>query len=407
MASTPLNTAPRASVATGISLVLPISLSTMGSVLLAPIIPKLFEQFHDLPNANYWIPSLLTVPALCIALFSPLVGLFADRLGRRPILVVAMLVYAVMGLAPLVLDNFFAILATRVGVGLCEAVVMVCTTALIGDCFDDAGRDRWLGRQAATASLTALAFFPISGYLGEVFGWRGPFAVYGSSLVFLVGIVLFTWEPPRAPKPSAAAVVPTNAVFPWSHMLKVCGLSLIGGILFFIVQFQMASAMHSLGVTSSATTGWLIFAASVGVPVGAFSFGYVKRLLSFRTLLLIEFGVMAVTLYLMGQMNTPASFVVPAFFNQIGAGLMLPTLLTWAMQPLAFQVRGRGAGMWQSTFAIAQFLSTLSFSFVFSQVQGIQPSLAVFSGLAVVGFVIVLLLRNGRAHHAQAVPHVH
>ena len=111
---------------------------SVGSVLLAPIVPKLFQQFGHLPHANYWVPSLLTVPALCIALFSPFVGLLADRIGRRRLLIGAMLVYAFMGLAPLVLDSFWAILATRVGVGICEAVVLTCSTALIGDTFDEA-----------------------------------------------------------------------------------------------------------------------------------------------------------------------------------------------------------------------------------------------------------------------------
>ncbi|MFT4197870.1 MAG: MFS transporter, partial [Pseudoxanthomonas sp.] len=85
--------------ATGLSLILPIALSTMGAVLLAPIVPKLFEQFHDLPNAGYWIPALLSIPALCIALFSPFVGALADRIGRRRLLMIAMVVYSLCGMA--------------------------------------------------------------------------------------------------------------------------------------------------------------------------------------------------------------------------------------------------------------------------------------------------------------------
>lgn len=376
---------------------LPVSLSTMGAVLLAPIIPKLFEQFRDLPNAPYWIPSLLTVPALCVAIFSPLVGLFADRIGRRRMLIASMFVYAALGLAPLILDNFAAILATRVGVGICEAVVLVCSTALIGDCFDDAGRDRWLGRQAATASLTALVMFPISGYLGEAIGWRGPFIIYASSLIFVLGVIAFTREPAQLERLEARkqALKEGTVPFPWAHMLIVCAVSVVGGILFFIVQFQMASAMNSLGVKSSAATGWLIFFASIGVPVGAFSLGLVKRFLGIRSLLLLEFGLMAVTLYAMAHTRTPGLFVVPAFLNQIGAGLLLPTLLTWAMQPLDFEIRGRGTGMWQATFAIAQFLSTLSFSFVFTRVGGIQPAFGVFAMVAAIAFVLLLFVRLG------------
>ena len=55
---------------TGIALLLPITLSTMAIVLLAPILPQLLVEFGDVPNSEYWVPMILTVPALCVAIFS-------------------------------------------------------------------------------------------------------------------------------------------------------------------------------------------------------------------------------------------------------------------------------------------------------------------------------------------------
>ncbi|MFT3790948.1 MAG: MFS transporter [Rudaea sp.] len=382
--------------ATGLSLILPIALSTMGAVLLAPIVPKLFEQFHDMPDAGYWIPSLLSVPALCIALFSPFVGALADRIGRRRLLMVAMVVYSLCGMAPLVLDHFAAIFASRVGVGICEAIVMTCSTALIGDCFDPARRDKWLGSQAATASITAFFMFPIAGKLGDALGWRGPFFIYASGLLFLVGVALFTWEPDRRTAHGAVAESAPEP-FPWGHMLTVCLITLVGGVMFYVIQFQMASAMASLGVQSAANTGLLISLASLGVPVGAIAFGFVKKRLGIRALLLIEFAIMAVGFWGMAHAAQPYTFIVPGFLNQIGAGLMLPTLLTWAMQPLTFQIRARGTGIWTGTFAIGQFLSTLTFSFVMAHVAGIQAAFGVFAVIAAVTFVVLAVACIQRA----------
>jgi len=163
----------------------------------------------------------------------------------------------------------------------------------------------------------------------------------------------------------------------------------VAGIMFYILQFQMANAMDSLGVDSSAQTGLLLSLASLGVPAGAITFGLVKQYVSVSTLLLIEFSLLAIGFYGMAQASHPGAFIQPAIVNQFGAGLLLPTLLTWVMQPLAFAVRGRGTGIWQSTFAGAQFLSTLSFSFVLARVGGnIQSALMVFSALAA-GYVLV------------------
>jgi len=379
---------------TGIALMLPVALSVMGAVLLAPIMPRLFAQFQHMPNAGYWVPALLSVPALCIALTAPLIGILADRIGRRRLLMASMVVYSLFGVAPLVLDDFAAIMATRVVVGICEAVVMVCSTAMIGDLFTPAQRDRWLGNQAATASITAFFLFPLAGWLGETLGWRGPFLMYASGLLFLPGIVWLTWESgddqvqtePRDALPDLRHI---QASLPWRHILTVCATTVIAGIMFYILQFQMANAMDSLGVASSAQTGLLLSLASLGVPAGAITFGLVKKYINVPRLLLIEFSLLAVGFYGMAQASHPGAFILPAIINQFGAGLLLPTLLTWVMQPLAFEVRGRGTGIWQSTFAGAQFLSTLSFSFVLARVGGnIQSALMVFSALAA-GYVLV------------------
>jgi hypothetical protein len=59
-------------VMTGIALLLPITLSTMAIVLLAPVLPGILAEFSGVPGHEYWVPMILTIPALCIALLSTL-----------------------------------------------------------------------------------------------------------------------------------------------------------------------------------------------------------------------------------------------------------------------------------------------------------------------------------------------
>ena len=123
----------------GVTLLLPATLSVMGIAVLVPVIPQLMEHFASIRGHEYLVQGgVLTMPALCIALFSPLAGWLADRFGRRRILIASMGVYAFVGVMPIFLDNPFAIIATRVGVGLCEAVVMTVSsyTAALADCND-------------------------------------------------------------------------------------------------------------------------------------------------------------------------------------------------------------------------------------------------------------------------------
>ncbi len=135
----------------GIILILPITLTVMGAVLLAPIMPLLMQAFGHIEHADYLVPILISIPALCIALGAPLAGWMADKVGRRKLLIWAIGLYSVCGVLPLFITTYPPLLLSRIGVGLCEAIIITCSTTLIGDYFSGAQRDKWLGSQAALA----------------------------------------------------------------------------------------------------------------------------------------------------------------------------------------------------------------------------------------------------------------
>ena len=233
---------------TGLALVLPISLAVMAVVALAPILPRLLAQFHDVRNADYWVPMMLTVTALCVAAFSWLGGWLGDRFGRRRILIGAMIAYGVVGIAPAFLTNFWLIFATRIGVGICEALILVLTTTMLADFFAGTARDKWLAAQTAIASLSALVLFAVGGVLGA-YGWQAPFFIYATSFVLLAGVVAFTWEPPRASRHPGHAIA-GEANFPWAITGWICAITLFASIMFYVPAIQMSvglikSFMHA------------------------------------------------------------------------------------------------------------------------------------------------------------------
>jgi MFS family permease len=123
----------------------------------------------------------------------------------------AMTVYAGIGIAPAFLDNLYAIMATRVGVGICESIVMTVSTTMICDYFSGKSREHWLAGQTATASLSALAIIPLGGVLAANYGWHDPFFIYIYSLL-VVGVAIFIWEPPKEPRLAASATQLTATV---------------------------------------------------------------------------------------------------------------------------------------------------------------------------------------------------
>ena len=87
-------------VMTGISLLLPITLTTMAVVLLAPVVPKLMAEYGNEPGHEWLVPMVLTLPALCSAILCPFAGMLGDYFGRRTLLLASFLLYAVAGIAP-------------------------------------------------------------------------------------------------------------------------------------------------------------------------------------------------------------------------------------------------------------------------------------------------------------------
>ena len=383
--------------ATGLSLLIPITLSTMAIVLLAPVLPKLMAEYAGVPHADYLAPIVLTMPALCVALLSPVAGALGDYFGRRRLLMFALALYGVVGLAPIFLTDLTAILVSRVGVGVAEALIITLTTTLIGDYYKGQARDRWLAAQTATASISALLFFNLGGLLGT-FGWRAPFWVYASALLMLAAVVRFTWNSDTQAEPDAHLHNLSWAAFPWSRMAGIVAVTIFASVLFYTVQIQAAPGLVAHGLSNSAQIGFLTSVASVGVPLGTLIYSRISRT-PVVWLLLIELSILGVGFVLMSKAPSVTLFLVGCGINQIGAGLLLPTLLIWAMGQLSFEVRGRGVGVWQAAFALGQFLSPIILTFIGGRVGGLLPSFAWlgYAGFAAAAAALALIaLRSVR-----------
>jgi MFS family permease len=85
-------TGRRAGHAQAVVLLLASCLSVLGAVLLAPVLPRIQDAFAGTPGVATLTPLVLTVPALVIGLTASIAGRVVDRLGRKRLLVGALVV---------------------------------------------------------------------------------------------------------------------------------------------------------------------------------------------------------------------------------------------------------------------------------------------------------------------------
>lgn len=395
---------------TGMALLFPITLSVMAALFVAPIAPKIGE-FYGKTGAyspavlGMYIGWIITVPSLCVALFSIPAGWLGDKVGRRRLLVLAMSVYSLVGVLPYFLNNLNLIIASRIAVGIVEAALMTLSTTLIGDFFSGDRRDRWLAAQTGVASTSAMIIVPIAGAVGQA-DWHNVFLLYLIPLVFLALVLLFTWEPVESKQLAGAPETQGRwSDIPWGLMGLICAITLFGGVMFYFVQIKLSDALNALGVSlpdgsyDAARGGLFIMLASAGVPLGTLCFWALAPRLNLKTMFLLEFTLMGLGFLLMAMIKTPLHFALAATLNQIGAGMLLPTLLTWAVSKLPFEIRGRGTGIWQAAFALAQFVcNNMAVPLIMGFTHGIIATIGVLGWLCVGGAGVALLMRLKPAH---------
>jgi MFS family permease len=378
----------RAGTLQGILLLLPITMAVMGVVVLSPVLPRMQAHFEGVQGAEYLVPVALTLPALCIALLSPIAGAVVDFFGRRRTLLVSLVAYAGVGMLPLVLDDLKAIIVSRILLGAMEAAIVTSSTTLIGDYFEGGEREKWLAYQTALASASAVVLFAIGGALGNI-SWRGPFAVYGSSLLFFAGLLFWTWEPQPVSLPTSERIA--TAHFPWRTLVPLSMLAAFGGTMFFTMQIQLGYLLSNYyDVRSPGRIGLFTAIGSLSVPLGSFAFRRAAKM-AVPMQLLLSFGLLGASFVLMNHSPSLLLLMVNLVINQFGCGILLPTLVVWAMGRLPSEFRGRGTGLFMSGWWVGQFLSPQIVTLIGKRVGGLPEALQVF-GFLCLGAAIVAAL---------------
>ena len=380
----------------GIILILAAIMPVMAIISLVPVMPLLGREFGPVPGSKALVPILLTVPALCVAIFSGPAGWLSDRIGRKMLLFVALLGYAAIGIVPYFLTDLKQIIGARVVLGIFEAVIMTVATAMIGDYFKGAMREKWIGIQIAAISVSAIFLIAIGGVLGEAIGSRGPFLMYLLAIPIALLVAWKLFEPDVIEKTSGQ-----KGALPWKALTPLLLTTLGVAIFFYTAIVKLGDILLLSGDVTPGVIGGIGAIFNIGVMLGTFLFMKLKKTSSGPKLLAIGMLFFAIGYGGMGLSGSFAMTVLFVLISSLGAGLLLPTMLTWVMSILPPNVRGRGPGFWTGMFFLGQFVAPLVAVALYKPVGGLSNVLLVY-GIVAAGLMVIAAIRSrGAAILAQ------
>ncbi|THG32051.1 MFS transporter [Naasia lichenicola] len=376
----------------------------LGSVLITPVLPQLSAEFADVPGSEVLVPMVVAIPALMIAIFAPFAGQIVDRVGRKVLLIIAMIAYAFVGTAPAWLQGLPEILASRVLVGICEAAIMTVCTTLIVDYFHEKRRNRYLAAQTIATTLAATVFIALGGALGTG-GWHAPFWVYAISLLIAIPMIFALWEPRRSEGDANGAVAAARVPIPWGRIAGPLAVTLFSGFSFYVIIIEASYLVVGTGIaaTDTAVIGAVAAGASLATAIGGLTFVRAIRI-GVSRLLPIAFVIQAVGMLVIWFVPGLTGVAIGAIIASFGSGFLLPSLLRWVIATTQFAERGRVTGLWTAAFFLGQFLTPILIAVIGAAAGSLTAAVGVVGIIAVVIAVLVgvSLRRNTAGVEVQA-----
>jgi MFS transporter, ACDE family, multidrug resistance protein len=358
----PPTTAPVASAAVPPSLVLIFTITVTGilaNTLVGPAIPDILDAF-DQPDerAGLFVASG-TLPGIVMA---PVIGLLADRYGRRAVLVPCLTAFGLFGMLSAAAPSFWVLLGLRTLQGVGSAGLINLAVVLIGDHWSGVERARHVGQNAAVLTLSLAVFPPVGGLLTELGGWRLSFAPYAIGLVTAARM----WR--RLPPSPPASVERLRDQLGQARVAvrqrDVLGSISMGFVLFVLIfgLFLTTLPVH-LEREFDLGAGWR--GAIIGVPsvtstFAALRLGHLRARFGAVRLLIAAGALFTAAFVVMGAAASLPVLVVGALVYGAGEGICIPTLQDVVSGAAPASQRGAVVAVWVGAARAGQTVGPLA-----------------------------------------------
>lgn len=367
-----------------IAILLASSLTLLALGAVAPSLPAIERAYAEVPDAALLTRLVLTITALFMALSAPLSGVLVDRLGRKPVLVAAIILYLISGTAGIWLEGMTALLVSRAVLGIASGMILTAVTTLIGDYYQGEHRNRMAGAQVAVMVLAVATGTTIAGFLADT-DWRLPFYLYLAALIVLPLVLFGIAEPVRTvPKVARRGLFAPGNRFPVLRVGMIYALIFVSMTSTFLIPSQMPFLLPEIGIPAAAVAGIAIAVFNAIAAITAILFRRLRGRFETNTILAGSYLFLGAGLLLAASAAGVPQALLGMVLAGIGFGTMMPSLNAWLLSIAPLDMRGRFVG----GLTFFQFLGTFASPFYS---QPIADRIDITGAFAVTGLAQITL----------------
>ncbi len=366
------------------------------SSVLFPIFPLIAKALDLTLKDLAVMVGIVSFPSATLNLFS---GIIADRLGRKRVIVISLIIYGLGGLVAGLSAIFFKehaypyILVGRFLQGIGSATPMYLTVALVGDIFDGVQRTKNLGFLETASSLGKVSS-PIIGAVVGLISWYAVFFIYP---LMALPIAILTWIYIKEPVSEGDVDWQTQkqALVIFKNSSKLLSLGAAFLIIFCTIGtgFWLSDYLESTLKINQILRGVIIATPAITMMITTLFAGKFTKFFSPRFIMGAGITIMALGMLAIVFSLKTVFFWFAIGLIGVGAGLAMPVIDTVSTSVKDAAIRGQVSTIFGSARTFGSAFAPMTFSFLLKySIKLTFSSVAILT--VIVGISILIFLQE-------------
>ncbi|TNP01541.1 MFS transporter [Bacillus pacificus] len=320
---------------------------SLGLGLVIPVLPTLINELDiSGSTAGY----LVAVYAITQFITSPFSGKWVDQYGRKPTIILGLLIFAVSELLFGLGKNVYVLFVSRILGGFSNAFIFPAVTAFITDVTSENKRSKAMGYMSAAINTGFLIGPGIGGFLAEI-NMRMPFfvaALFGAFSVVFSFILLK--EPNEFEEKNEQKEMEIKGNEYFRQIFQP--MYMIAFLIIFISSFGLASfesilslyVDHKFNFSPKEIAGVVSVSSIIGMMGQIFLFEHLTEKIGEIALIRYSLALAAIFIFIMTVANSYVTILLTSLLLFVGFDFIRPSVTTY-LSKIAGNQQGFVGGM--------------------------------------------------------------